>query len=146
LSSPSRRYSFIALSGVGITIVICAALYFLVKNFEFNETLSKEEINEALGVAVPTSATNVTYTSNTFQDWYFDLRFEVTPNDLAPFTDKICEGVLFQAFNPFDTLDSAELHFGNTCHKQYKKVLRTVEILVDQTDPTLSKVRIVMSS
>lgn len=123
-----------------------------------------EDIVEYLDVPYPDGATDIQYRSNRFdRTFYIELSFKAPPESASRFAEGICGGILYQGYDPFNALATADplpgVHlvkgtlfsyysysnlasqhlFGHRCPSP--KNGRTQLILLDRTDPNVYSVR-----
>lgn len=68
-----------------------------------------EEIVEYVGADYPEGAVEIEHESSHFDRGFFiEVRFEAPPDDAMKFAESICDGVLYQGYDPFDTIDSGQ--------------------------------------
>ncbi len=123
-----------------------------------------EDIVDYLDAPYPEGATDIEYRSNRFDRTFFlELSFKAPPESALHFAESICGGILYQGYDPFNALATADplpgVHlvktgrftyysyspqasqhvFGHRCPSL--KNGRTQLILLDKTDPKLYRVR-----
>lgn len=82
-----------------------------------------EEIVDYIGADYPEGAVDIEYESSHFDRGFFiEVRFKAPPDDAMKFAESICDGVLYQGYDPFDTIDgrqpspNAHLIFGSSLY------------------------------
>lgn len=67
-----------------------------------------QEIEDYLGVTVPREAIEISYNSERRAGFWIKLRFQAPPEHISQFTDGICNGILYQGYDPFNAIDTAK--------------------------------------
>lgn len=68
-----------------------------------------EEIVEYIGADYPEGAVEIEHESSHFDRGFFiEVRFKAPPDDAMKFAESICDGVLYQGYDPFDTIDGGQ--------------------------------------
>ena len=68
-----------------------------------------EEIVEYLDAPYPDGATNIEYDSNRFDRAFFiNVRFDAPPESGLRFAESICDGVLYNGYDPFNAIIGSE--------------------------------------
>lgn len=65
-------------------------------------------IEHAIGVSLPKDAQNVHYDGHQGRNGFLDLSFEASHNNVNDFTDKLCDGIFYEGYDPFNALDLGE--------------------------------------
>gem|GEM_PF-3642256 len=149
----------IATIGMFITIIYSVLNTPLVREPELND------LRSVWGIEIPPESTEINFQSEVVERGFIGLSFKVPPENLQSFVESVCDGKLYEGYNPFDTIDSEEptdssiliktnrftyysysrdnsaMIFGNRCDATLGGIGQVHQITVDKTNPELFSVR-----
>ncbi|MBX3084060.1 MAG: hypothetical protein KF716_20670 [Anaerolineae bacterium] len=67
-----------------------------------------DKINDSLSIPVPTDAANLSFDGHLGRGGYLMLEFQASPESIAAFVSQLCDGVLYDGYDPFKAIDVAE--------------------------------------
>jgi hypothetical protein len=116
-----------------ITIILIAIILLLVGCSVERDMLVA--IESWLRVPLPSDANDISfYENNGGRSWLMTLEFNASPDSVDEFTNHLCGGVLYQGYDPFDSIDtdvptpdSVLFHLWDTVH--YSHSLSTIDTI-----------------
>ncbi len=89
-----------------LTVTLLSLLMLLVGCREDDWT--PERIERALGVPIPADAVEVSYRGGYIYGGRLELSFRAPPESVSEFVEGICNGILIQGYDPFNSIDTAD--------------------------------------
>lgn len=148
---PNPFYIRLALIMLGLGIIGVLAIMSIKQDPRQKDL---ERLEKHFGVPIPTDASELDYNYSFGRLYYLELSFKAPPESMDRFTQAICEGVLYQGYDPYNKVDGKSIpgkvhlirnslltyysyspdapdtYWGNICGA-------TNVILVDKSAPTL---------
>ncbi len=91
------------------SLIACLGLLFLaISNMFSVPQWTTQDINRALSATIPTDATNIAIQGHRARGGFLELEFDAPPQSMRNFAGQLCNGVLYQGYDPFNAIDIAE--------------------------------------
>lgn len=95
--------------GVGISAFLISYAYRIKIDLYVNgESWSIETIGSELGMSLPKDATDVLFEGHRGRGGFLELSFTSPRQSMTAFVDPICNGRLYESYDPFDAIDFGE--------------------------------------
>jgi hypothetical protein len=93
-----------------IVVILCVASigFYKIVFSSFSIGWNISGIDNFLKTQIPTEAQNIQFSGRTDRGGHLDLSFDVPPTDIDGFLTEICQGIVYRAYDPFNSVNIAE--------------------------------------